>query len=185
MKRTFNCKSCDKETTSKESRGREGRSKFCSKTCQYSKSRGDRLSVIIPAYESKVIRQDGCWGWKSSTNCTTGRGRVHYKRKVIEAHRASWMIHFGEIPEGKLVCHKCDNPVCSNPRHLFLGSYSDNAIDMVKKGRSSAAILDINKVKYIKDSLCEGVSQKELAKMFNVKPQTISEIERNKTWRYV
>jgi hypothetical protein len=145
----------------------------------------DIVACIKPYYEKKVIKSDGCWGWKSCTTGTTGRGKVHFKRKVIEAHRASWMIHFGEIPEDKIICHTCDNPVCSNPNHLFLGTYSENAIDMVKKDRSGTAILNVEKVREIKKLLTMGLSQKEIANMFNVKPLRISEINTNRSWRYI
>lgn len=82
----------------------------------------------------------GCWEWTASVNAG-GYGCFNYKGKVILAHRASWMIHNGEIPKGEghhgiCVLHKCDNARCVNPDHLFLGTQKENIHDMEKKGRS-------------------------------------------------
>lgn len=84
----------------------------------------------------KVDKRDGCWGWNASRH-KQGYGFIGAGGggKVVKAHRASWIIHFGEIPQGKCVLHKCDNPECTNPEHLFLGTQTDNIRDMMKKGR--------------------------------------------------
>jgi hypothetical protein len=91
---------------------------------------------LAKEYNDRVIKQDGCWDWKTPlmrngyTKIQTGR------MKIIGGHRVSWIIHKGEIPEGLFVLHKCDNPKCTNPDHLFLGTHTDNVRDMIKKGRS-------------------------------------------------
>jgi hypothetical protein len=72
-----------------------------------------------------------CWVWVP----TRTRGRIRINGKTHNAPRASWIIHFEEIPEGLCVLHKCDNPKCVNPSHLFLGTYRDNSLDSVAKGR--------------------------------------------------
>ena len=78
-----------------------------------------------------------CWLWKARIN-TSGYG--YFKSPVGDkAHRYSYTIGKGEIPDGLLVCHKCDNPPCTNPDHLFLGSHQDNMDDMHAKGRARAA----------------------------------------------
>ena len=82
---------------------------------------------------------EGCVEWPMSKT-RAGYGQLAYKgddgkRGTAYAHRAAYIAAFGPIPNGMLVCHKCDNPACFNPAHFFLGDYRDNALDMVAKGR--------------------------------------------------
>lgn len=84
-----------------------------------------------------VDDQTGCWNWKK----TSGRryGNMHYDGTAQQAHRVSWQLHRGPIPDGLHVLHRCDNTKCVNPDHLFLGTRSDNMVDMVAKGRDGKA----------------------------------------------
>ena len=81
---------------------------------------------------------DACWLW-SSTTSGNGYGQIRIAdggpRRYLLAHRVSWEMHHGPIPDGLLVCHHCDVRACCNPAHLFLGTQSDNIRDMVAKGR--------------------------------------------------
>ena len=94
-------------------------------------------------YWSKVIKTDGCWGWSGATKSAPGfrYGVLHTGPRGASreelAHRISWVLHNGPIPEGLLVLHHCDNPPCSRPDHLFLGTHEDNARDRDRKGRGA------------------------------------------------
>ena len=82
----------------------------------------------------KVEKTDGCWMWTAST-FNDGYGKFKFEGKNRRAHRMSWIIENGEIPEGMLVMHSCDNPLCVNPSHLSLGTPKENTRDMVNKNR--------------------------------------------------
>lgn len=92
----------------------------------------------IKSFWNKVekLRDDQCWKWKAYKN-RKGYGRIGISAgRCVNAHRVSWVIHNGAIPQGLFVCHRCDNPECTNPNHLFLGTRQDNINDMVIKKRS-------------------------------------------------
>lgn len=87
----------------------------------------------------KIDKSGYCWVWLASTD-TKGYGLIGISSgKTKLAHRYSYFLEYGEIPKGQLVLHKCDNPPCVNPDHLFLGSHTDNARDRSAKGRNNRA----------------------------------------------
>ena len=87
------------------------------------------------------VQAEGCWAWQGCKH-PQGYGLIRNMPQYLAprlAHRVSWELHFGPIPDGMLVLHHCDNPACTNPQHLFLGSHQDNSDDMVAKGRQAHA----------------------------------------------
>lgn len=77
---------------------------------------------------NKVDKTDFCWNWVGGSR-GNGYGCIKINKKTIDTHRFSWELHFGTIPEGMLVCHKCDNKRCVNPEHLYLADYKTNNRD--------------------------------------------------------
>lgn len=149
---------------------------------------------LAARYFERAIKTDGCWGWSGSVNSDgyARLDRVGKQRKSLLAHRVSYAIHFRKDPGHLHVCHRCDNPICTNPDHLFLGTDQDNSDDMVRKGRSPKtslpgelnprAILTPEQVRYIKLSSAVNIANTELGRLFGVHHTTISMIKRGKSW---
>lgn len=148
------------------------------------------IANIGERFWAKVEKTGGCWNWTAAHN-KRGYGRIRISGKSAHTHRISWELHNGPIPEGLWVLHKCDNPPCVNPAHLFLGTYKYNIADMIKKGRVprgesvSRAKLSWNNVEQIR-SMYRGnggtLSQRELSKKFGVGQASISRVVTMKGW---
>ena len=128
----------------------------------------------------------GCWLWLAYTD-RKGYGTIWFNGKTIKAHRLSWILHNGPVPDGLHVLHKCDIPCCTNPVHLFLGTNQDNVDDMVKKGRHKSVghpqKLSSDKALEIRSLYkSESVSHNELAGIFGVHRSTISRILSREYW---
>lgn len=125
---------------------------------------------------------------------------------MVKVHRLSWELHNGPIPDGMLVCHHCDVRNCVRPEHLFLGNYSDNAVDMVRKGRAGLAgdrhwsrqrpdavlkgqdnpyaKLSTEQVLAIRAQSDAGASRVQLAAEYGVSASSISQIALRRSWRH-
>lgn len=129
--------------------------------------------------------EGGCWEWTGPLNYW-GYGRLNYKSQHLAAHRYSYEYFNGHIPNKMYVCHKCDNPKCVNPDHLFLGDAQTNMDDKVNKGRHVGNNkLNVTQVKEIRNLLNDGIARKEIALKFNVGRTCIDAIANNKTWRHI
>ena len=101
----------------------------------YRTGRFDRKTTRERLLESVDIDENtGCWNWNKYRN-KEGYGRFRVNNKKVLAHRASYLEFNGKIKDDLLVCHRCDNPSCINPEHLFLGTNHDNVHDSINKGR--------------------------------------------------
>lgn len=90
--------------------------------------------AIEDRFWAKVDRGGECWLWTAGRD-SSGYGSLRTGHTKVSAHRLSWQLHHGQIPPGQNVLHRCDNPRCVRPDHLFLGTQADNVADMVAKGR--------------------------------------------------
>jgi hypothetical protein len=136
------------------------------------------------------LQPSGCWEWQGY--CTrggygqTGSGGKYGKKLYV--HRAIWEIVFGFIPERLCVLHKCDNPPCANPAHLFLGTKADNIADMVSKGRQRGprgtqhgnAKLTWDQVHAIR---VDGRTQLKIGKAYGINQTAVSAIKRGTRWK--
>lgn len=135
-----------------------------------------------------------CWEW-TGAKYSNGYGSFRCGTRLGIAHRVAWELVKGAIPQGLLILHRCDNPPCVNPAHLFVGTYADNTNDRNSKGRANPnppvgerqplSKLTAEDVLKIRKLHSEGVKQRELARAFKVAPQTISALITRRTWKHV
>lgn len=134
-----------------------------------------------------------CWNWKAGKS-SGGYGSYSVNGKTEKAHRVSYRLYVGPIPEGMIVCHRCDNPSCVNPSHLFVGTQKDNVVDSVKKGRAKRAFgISHPRAKLTESMVLKArlkystglYSLREIGDLFGVGIPTINGAIHGKTWRHV
>lgn len=149
--------------------------------------------------ERIIIDSNGCWNWTKGKH-PYGYGKYIYtqngKKFHMSAHRLSWLVFKGEIPNGMRICHNCpngDNPSCCNPDHLFLGTAKDNTHDMIKKKgfpdfrgeKNSQAILTEKQVVKMRELNNLGIKVSDIARKFNLKYYTCLDAVRMKNWKHI
>lgn len=147
---------------------------------------------IVNRFWSKVKggNPNECWEWQRGKT-HDGYGVFGLHRKNMRAHRVAWKIINGKIPTNLHVLHRCDNPGCVNPAHLFLGTNDDNIADRQAKKRQAKGTgincvrLTENDVLKIRVMLANGISERKVANIFGVSRGAIQGIKYNITWRHV
>lgn len=149
------------------------------------------MDRLLRSFERKG--QNECWPWTGSKD-HGGYGRFWRHRSVqpkcTSAHRVLFELRYGRIPDGLQACHKCDNPGCVNPRHVFLGDHKANADDRDAKGRCQHGVrhwrcsLSESQVSEIRVLRAQGIAGPRLAKQFKVSDGTIYNIAKGRTHRW-
>jgi len=138
----------------------------------------------------EVRGENECWEWKKGKD-KDGYGQVTLRKKPYRSHRLAWILTNGQIPDGKLVLHACDNPPCENPKHLFLGTHKENVEDRVEKIRSATGEKNAGckltklKVLCIRKRYSEGETQVSIAECFGVSFQQVSRIVNREKWAHI
>lgn len=148
-----------------------------------------------------VDKSGDCWLWTGATR-NFGYGVLNtggHNGHAAAAHRVSWVIHFGDIPPDMCICHHCDNPLCVNPAHLFLGTRADNNRDMYQKGRykktsdnaakgeshGMARLTEKEVLEIRSRHAATHPTLRDLAVLYNVSLQSIHRIVHRKSWKHI
>lgn len=184
---TCDCGSC---FVANKGKFTSGRLKACGRCCRKASKQRGIIELRARVTTGLVRTQEGCMEFPGCKR--HGYGAIKWAGRMIGAHKAAYLIAYGEIPDGLQVCHKCDNRACCNPDHLFLGTALDNKQDSISKDRHTrgervgTAILTASQVDNIRREYDIGlVPQAELGRRYGVTAYNIWRIVHNRTWRHI
>lgn len=173
--------------------------RYCSRKC------ARQAQPTVPLNErfwAKVNQTSGCWEWTGSRN-PKGYGQIQRGGRgggLVLTHRLSWEIHNGSIPDSLFVLHKCDNPACVRPDHLWIGSKAENTADMMAKGRHKTAPpkrllrgedhpnarLTNDIVSAIRERCASGeLSQSEAGRVYGLTSGSVNRIVKRLRWKHL
>lgn len=195
------CLSCGETFPARLSSLAAGYGRFCSHKC-YGRTISVPRGPLAERFWSHVDQSGECWVWTGGRN-SKGYGRCWSDGTNRQAHRVSWELTNGPIPDGLIICHRCDNPPCVRPDHLFPGTKADNSQDAVSKGRltppavrrpdrcprgaaNGQSRLTDDLVRTIRAEYATGrIGHHRLAKRYGVTKRTISLIVKRQAWTHV
>ena len=143
------------------------------------------MRPVIPRLQSNIRIAGECHIW-TGAKTGNGYGTISFKGRYVGTHRAAYLAYVGDIPNGMLVCHRCDTPLCINPTHLFLGTTKDNSGDCMGKSRqahgerNAGSKLKEHQVLDIRNSTD---TVKMLVRKYSVHKTTIYRIRRRSSWK--
>lgn len=164
----------------------------------------NRMLTTEERFARAYVVSGECWLWTGTERGQNGYGGIKHEGKQWMAHRFSWVMHNGPIPDETLVCHTCDTPKCVNPKHLFLGSHQDNMDDRGAKGRSCSGLEMSGAIKkgwsekgyenvrhkrltedQARAILASDLKNSKLAEIYGVTRQNIYLIKTRKNWKWL
>lgn len=144
-----------------------------------------RFATLAERLEADLDKGEGendCWFWLGFKN-QGGYGMFTYRNQTLYAHKVAYILHKGEPPAGAYVLHKCDEPDCCNPQHLFLGNHKDNAMDMAQKRRAANQFnLSDEDVRAIRSSREPAT---KIAEQYGITYNVVYKIRRGDSWLHV
>ena len=133
-------------------------------------------------WEAVAIKgPDECWNWQGAVT-SRGYGCVRVDNKTVGAHRRAYEVSKGPIADGMVICHQCDNKLCCNPAHLWLGTHLDNAMDYNDKGKRKLRAEDIPGIRQL---FREGMNKSAIGRRYGITETAVRQIIKGQRWAHV